>query len=123
MRRSPAPLIALVLGLPLAACEAPTQHTGNRPMGTRREAPLGPETPLGERVEAYNRRQEALEAERARRISEETQRIGVGSTRRFHRPGCAQLESAPRADQVIFVSSFDALDGGYGPCDVCAPHP
>jgi hypothetical protein len=50
-------------------------------------------------------------------------RTGVAGTRRFHVAGCPELAQAAAAEQVTFVSAFDALDAGYAPCPSCRPGP
>ena len=118
---------ALVLALAGAvviatgACTAPTQHTGKRPITSRREPDTGPEKTLEQRLAAREERLAISASGGGKAVAAEDEFIGVGLDHRFHEPGCAVLTDVPRADQVIFVSVFDALDGGYDPCDVCTP--
>jgi len=46
-------------------------------------------------------------------------RVGVDSTHVFHRASCLLLKDVPVAQQVRFTTRWDALDGGYRPCDEC----
>ena len=46
-------------------------------------------------------------------------RIGVDATHVFHRAGCPLMADVPVAQQVRFTSRWDALDGGYRPCEEC----
>jgi hypothetical protein len=114
--------LALILALPLGACKAPTKHTGKRPEAVRRESDLSPDKTLEERLLERQARLEEMERQ-GQSYSAEDQFVGVGSTNRFHHPECDDLADVPRADRVLFVSRFDALDGGYHPCTTCRPNP
>ena len=109
----------LTLAVCCSACKAPVQHTGARPLGSRRPY-----------VEADGRTLADLHAGRVgstagdgagQAVDETVQRVGVADTRLFHRGDCRLLADVERARRVLFVHAYDALDGGYAPCDDCAP--
>ena len=103
------------------ACKAPTKHTGKRPITSRRESDLGPQKTLEERLLEREENLGIVANREGEAIATEDQFIGVGANHRFHEPDCSELADVPRVDQVIFVSVFDALDGGYHPCATCTP--
>lgn len=105
------------------ACRAPTQHTGKRPVTSRRVAETTPDKTMQERLAEHQAARAQAAAEEARTFREGEGLVGVGSTHVFHFDGCSELADVPRADRVIFVSPFDALDGGYDPCRTCNPGP
>jgi hypothetical protein len=115
-------LLLLALAAAAAgACQAPTQHTGKRPIATRRTRGLGPDKTLDERLAERAKAMDRAAPQEGRDVAADEQFVGVGSTHLFHDPGCRLLADVPRSDRVLFVSSFDALDGGYAPCTTCRP--
>ncbi|OGC76001.1 MAG: hypothetical protein A2145_00845 [candidate division Zixibacteria bacterium RBG_16_40_9] len=42
-------------------------------------------------------------------------------SRRFHRPTCTVIMSAPHKDLLIFKTTDEALKQGYSPCKICRP--
>ena len=42
-------------------------------------------------------------------------------SKRFHRPSCTVILSAPRKDLIIFQTKDQALKQGYSPCKICLP--
>ncbi len=107
--------------LATGACRAPTKHTGKRPIATRRGPDMGPDKTLEQRLIERESRLGDVATREGSRVATESQVVGVGSTHLFHEPDCAELADIPRADRVLFVSIYDALDGGYAPCRGCAP--
>jgi hypothetical protein len=82
---------------------------------------MGRDKTLEERLIEREERLGTVEGRQGATTTDELQLIGVGSTREFHFSECETLTEVPRADRVLFVSPFDALDGGYHPCRVCNP--
>ena len=52
-----------------------------------------------------------------------TQVIGVHGSHVFHNAACDELTDVAQAQRVLFVSPYDAVDGGYQPCPRCRPGP
>jgi len=42
-------------------------------------------------------------------------------SKRFHRPSCTVILSAPQKDLIIFQTKDQALKQGYSPCKICQP--
>lgn len=42
-------------------------------------------------------------------------------SKRFHRPTCTVILSAPQKDLIIFKTKDQALKQGYSPCKICQP--
>jgi len=42
-------------------------------------------------------------------------------SKRFHRPSCTVILSAPKKDLIIFQTKNQALKQGYSPCKICLP--
>lgn len=42
-------------------------------------------------------------------------------SKRFHRPSCTVILSAPQKDLIIFKTKDQALKQGYSPCKICQP--
>ncbi len=42
-------------------------------------------------------------------------------SKRFHRPSCTVILSAPQKDLIIFKTKDEALKRGYSPCKICQP--
>ena len=42
-------------------------------------------------------------------------------SKRFHRPSCTVILSAPQKDLIIFQTKGQALKQGYSPCKICQP--
>ncbi len=43
------------------------------------------------------------------------------TSKRFHRPTCTVILSAPKKDLLIFKTKDEALKQGYSPCKICQP--
>ena len=114
---------ALALLLALAACT-----TSQRVVGPPPETEPAPADPRrarsdAERAEKIRKHQEA-EARAEPQVEEpkkDEPRVGVATTRVFHRPECKLLEGVPTVDQLRFTSPWDAVDSRYAPCPECKP--
>ena len=113
--------LAVAALLCVGACRAPTQHTGKRPIATRRARDMTPDKTLEQRLVERESRLGDVAAREGSHVAAEAQLVGVGTTQLFHEPDCAELADVPRADRVLFVSIYDALDGRYAPCRACNP--
>ena len=78
---------------------------------------------MGERAVERDERRAGTSQDTGRDVAAAEQLVGVGSTHVYHRRACELLGATPQADRVLFVSGFDALDGGYDPCPTCRPGP
>ena len=116
-------VLAAVVAVPAIGCKASTKHTGKRPITARSEDEAREAKPIEVRLAEREARLAEASQGSAHTVAPSEQLVGVGSTHRFHFSNCAALESVPRADRVLFVSPYDALDGGYAPCPVCKPRP
>lgn len=115
--------IRLLVLLGAAAC-APTQTVvGRAPENTTRETPRATGSASESRKNSYARRQNEADVGGPRVVEVDAagNRIGTAATKRFHRSGCEKLAGVPTAEQVRFISSYDALDNGYRPCEDCQP--
>lgn len=43
------------------------------------------------------------------------------NSKRFHRPTCSVIMSAPKKELLIFKTKDEALKQGYSPCKICQP--
>jgi len=95
--------------------------SGKPPERVTRELPTAAPEEKPALAELYRQRQNKADSGDAK--VEQTDatdlRIGVDATHVFHRAGCPLLAGVPVAQQVRFTSQWDALDGGYRPCEEC----
>ncbi|MCE9636612.1 MAG: hypothetical protein K8T90_12980 [Planctomycetes bacterium] len=140
--RHAARLVSLFLvGCVASSCATHLREVGRAPEGEVRDRETAQSrAESARREDARHDRQDAEEAAtrgatgaaappsaampgRVETPSAEKSRTGTASTRRFHAAGCPDLDAAPTADRVLFVSYWDAVDGDYAPCPRCKPGP
>lgn len=97
-------------------------ESGKAPQRPTREIPVLKAQPDKQsRTDLYKSKQNQADAGDSK--VEETERaemrVGVDDTHVFHRTECLVLKDVPVAHQVRFTSRWDALDGGYRPCEEC----
>jgi len=78
---------------------------------------------MEERYEAHRRAVREADTGGGVAVDPEQQVIGAHATQVYHAPGCDLLTGVARAERVLFISNFDALDGGFKPCPRCRPGP
>ena len=92
-------------------------------MGPRRMRDYDQSTSLEERMEKRDAAAAAAEKQQAREVHPEEQVVGAHATNVYHFEECDLVKDVSRKDRVLFVSPFDALDGGFRPCARCRPGP
>ena len=117
-------ILLLAVLIALGGCHtADEEHTGNRPLGRRRAPDYDGAMGLDERLQAREAQGRKEMETGGREIDPAAQVIGAHATRVYHVEGCDLLDGLGRPERVIFVSGYDALDGGYKPCPRCRPGP
>jgi len=116
-------LVLLALVLVSSACHAPVEHTGKRPLGARRAPEYEATKTAAERTEARASALRRRDTPDATNVDATDRVIGAHATSVYHVATCDLTHDIARAERVIFVSNFDALDGGYKPCPRCRPGP
>ena len=107
--------------LALAGCVETGSVSGKPPERVTRELPNeGPvvKPPLSELYKQHANKSEKGDS-KIEKTDPADMRVGVASTHFFHRTSCLQLKEVPVAEQVRFTSRWDALDGGFRPCEEC----
>ena len=95
--------------------ENPTRARSNAPGGS--VAPAAPAKPT--RADLIAKHDTKTREPTVEAVDPADARIGVATTHLFHKARCKALEGVPVADQVRFTSSWDGLDSGYSPCELC----
>ena len=118
-------LLLLLLLLP-AACTHAAGASGRAPENLTRDPPHG--DPAAAAWAAAARRQAAYEERKSKapdadvkveKVDVSATRVGVVGTHEFHRSDCPLLKGVTAAEEIRFVSPWDALDAGYRPCESC----
>jgi hypothetical protein len=114
-------LATLVVAGCVAACIERGTVSGKAPERITRELPENApvaKKPLDELYKEHEDKSDAGDP-KVEKTDPAEMRIGVDATHVFHRASCVLLKDVPVAQQVRFTSRWDALDGGYRPCDEC----
>ena len=95
--------------------------SGHEPERLTKELPHTPPGETSTTEDRYKAHEDGATAggSKVERTDPAALRIGVASTHVFHRSDCPLLKGVAVAEQVRFTSQWDALDGGYRPCDEC----
>src|SRR5262249_54001669 len=111
----------LALLLALAGCVESGRVSGHEPDRVTRELPRPAPDEKASATDRYKAHEESAAAGGAKveKTDPGELRIGVASTHVFHRADCPLLRGVPVAEQVRFTTRWDALDGGYRPCEDC----
>lgn len=107
--------------LALAGCVETGGVSGKPPERLTREVPhdaAAVKPPLTDLYKTHENKADKGDA-KVEKTDAADMRIGVDSTHVFHRTTCPLLKDVPVAQQIRFTSRWDALDGGYRPCEEC----
>ena len=107
--------------LALAACAERSGTTGRVPENTTKERAEFAPAPAPNRQAAYDKRSdEPVDRKATVETPQQSQaRVGMASTKVFHRPECELVQDVPAADLVRFTSLWDGIDARYSPCEHC----
>jgi hypothetical protein len=117
------PLLLLITVLALTACHVPAEHTGKRPMGSRRAPEYEKAKTLEDRMAGRESTADSPDRTTGVSVDDTEQVVGAHATHVYHVDTCDELEGVARADRILFISCYDALDGAYKPCPRCRPGP
>jgi hypothetical protein len=111
----------LLLILAVTGCVETGTVSGKPPERLTRDLPTDApavKPPLADLYKAHEDKADAGGA-KVEKTDPAELRIGVDATHVFHCASCPLLKDVPVAQQVRFTTRWDALDGGFRPCEEC----